>query len=129
MPLKGPDTMPYILIVEDDPYVQTLVERKLEGADFEVISAAGMTDALDQVRRELPQLAIIDIMLPDGNGIEICRQIKALAGADAVPVIILTAISNDEERTMAREAGADDYVVKPFAAHELLLRVFSYLGT
>jgi two-component system KDP operon response regulator KdpE len=120
--------MAYILIVEDDPYVLTLVERKLEGADFEVFSASDSKNAITRAQVELPQLAIIDIMLPDGDGIEVCRQIKQLAGPKEVPVIILTAISNDEERTLAAEAGADDYVVKPFAAHELLLRVFSYLG-
>jgi two-component system OmpR family response regulator len=113
-----------ILIVEDDPKIAHIVKVYLEGAGFRVIHVDRGAKALEEARKEKPLLVILDLMLPDKSGEEICLQLKELAD---VPIIMLTAKSSEEERVAGFALGADDYVVKPFSPRELVFRVKAVL--
>lgn len=113
-----------ILVVEDDPKIAHIVKVYLEGAGFRVIHADRGARALDEARKEKPLLVILDLMLPDMSGEEVCLQLKDLTD---VPVIMLTAKSSEEERVAGFALGADDYVVKPFSPRELVFRVKAVL--
>ena len=113
-----------ILVVEDDSKIGHIVKVYLEGAGFRVIHVNRGAQALEEVRREKPLLVILDLMLPDMSGEEVCLQLKELAD---VPIIMLTAKSSEEERVAGFALGADDYVVKPFSPRELVFRVKAVL--
>lgn len=113
-----------ILLVEDDPKIAHIVKVYLEGAGFRVVHAERGKDALDAATREMPLLVILDLMLPDISGEELCLQLKEIAD---VPVIMLTAKASEEERVAGFALGADDYVVKPFSPRELVFRVRAVL--
>ncbi len=116
--------MGYILLVEDDIKISRIVRLYLEGAGFTVRHARTGREAMDHLSEERPILVILDLMLPDVNGEDICRFIKE--GED-IPVIMLTAKSSEEERIAGFSLGADDYVVKPFSPRELVFRVRALL--
>jgi DNA-binding response OmpR family regulator len=113
-----------ILVVEDDPKIAHIVKVYLEGAGFRVVHAARGKEALAAAGRELPLLVILDLMLPDMSGEEVCLGLKEIAD---VPVIMLTAKASEEERVAGFALGADDYVVKPFSPRELVSRVNAVL--
>jgi DNA-binding response OmpR family regulator len=113
-----------LLVVEDDPKIARIVKVYLEGAGFRVIHAASGREALDAVQAEKPMLIILDLMLPDISGEELCLQLKDMAD---VPIIMLTAKASEEERVAGFALGADDYVVKPFSPRELVFRVKAVL--
>ncbi|OPY74284.1 MAG: Transcriptional regulatory protein SrrA [Syntrophorhabdus sp. PtaU1.Bin058] len=113
-----------ILVVEDDPKIAHIVKVYLEGAGFRVIHSEHGKDALDAARKEKPLLVILDLMLPDISGEELCLQLKEVAD---VPIIMLTAKTSEEERVAGFALGADDYVVKPFSPRELVFRVKAVL--
>jgi two-component system phosphate regulon response regulator PhoB len=117
----------YILVVEDEPDLADLVGYNLEQEGYEVgIAGAGAT-ALSMARARTPDLVVLDLMLPDITGIDVCRQLRANKATAQVPVIVLTAKDEESDRVAGFEAGADDYVVKPFSPRELLLRVGAVL--
>ncbi len=113
-----------IFVVEDDPKIAHIVKVYLEGAGFRVIHFDHGKVALEEARKEKPLLIVLDLMLPDMSGEELCLQLKEIAD---VPVIILTAKSSEEERVAGFALGADDYVIKPFSPRELVFRVKSVL--
>jgi two-component system response regulator MprA len=122
--------MTRILVVEDSPDIARLVQRSLLLEGFEVdVSPDGRT-ALGVVRDTPPDLIVLDLMLPDIDGMEICRRVRAMEaayGQAPVPVLMLTALDSVTDRVTGLDAGADDYVPKPFAITELMARVRSLL--
>jgi len=114
-----------VLVVEDDPTVAEVVRTYLGNAGLEVDSAADGVTALAVAARSRPALVVLDLMLPGLSGLEVCRRLRE-ARPD-LPVIMLTALGEEADRVVGLELGADDYLVKPFSAGELLARVRAHL--
>ncbi|SFK80856.1 response regulator transcription factor [Streptomyces pini] len=113
-----------VLIVDDDPTVTEVVTGYLGRAGFTVDRAADGPGALARARAAPPDLVVLDLMLPGLDGLEVCRRLRA---SGPVPVVMLTARGDEEDRVLGLEVGADDYVTKPFSPRELVLRVASVL--
>jgi two-component system OmpR family response regulator len=113
-----------ILVVDDDPNLRGLVGLALERAGFAVVTAADGQVALMQAAREAPDLIVLDQGLPEVDGLEVCRRIRARS---EVPIIFLTARDDELDRIIGLELGADDYVTKPFSPRELVARVKAVL--
>jgi two-component system, OmpR family, KDP operon response regulator KdpE len=111
---------PLVLVVDDEPQIVRAVKAVLRGADFEPVTASTVQEALDQAALHPPAAAILDLLLPDGNGIDLCRRLREWTSA---PIILLSAVGDEDEKVRALDAGADDYVVKPFAPRELVARL------
>jgi DNA-binding response OmpR family regulator len=117
-----------IVVVEDDPHISDLVDLLLRNEGFRVVQAAEGAQGLGAIERERPRLAILDVGLPDMDGLEVVRRVRALAGPAArTPVIMLTARDGEIDRVLGLELGADDYVTKPFSNRELVARVKAVL--
>ena len=116
-----------ILVVEDEADLAELVSFNLEQAGFEVRTAGDGRTALSMIASDVPDLVVLDIMLPDLSGIEVCRRIRQQAATAKLPVVMLTARGEEVDRVIGFEVGADDYVVKPFSPRELVLRVSAIL--
>src|SRR3954447_17508523 len=116
-----------ILIVEDDPDIADLVARYLDKAGFVTERAANGRDALAVLAARLPDLMVLDLMLPQVDGLEVCRQARASPHTAAIPIIMLTARADEAERIVGLEIGADDYLAKPFSPNELVARVRALL--
>ncbi|MFI2372656.1 response regulator transcription factor [Streptomyces sp. NPDC018833] len=116
-----------ILVVDDDPTVAEVVTGYLERAGFAVDRAADGPQALRLAAGRRPDLVVLDLMLPGMDGLEVCRRLRADVTAASVPVIMLTARGDEDDRILGLEIGADDYVTKPFSPRELVLRVESVL--
>jgi two-component system phosphate regulon response regulator PhoB len=112
-----------ILVVEDEPAIQELVSFTCTSSGFKVRRADSASAAQESIRSELPDLVILDWMLPDRSGIDLLRDLRAEERTRAVPIIMLTAKSAESDRVSGLDAGADDYVVKPFSPRELASRV------
>jgi two-component system phosphate regulon response regulator PhoB len=117
--------MERVLIVDDDPDIQKLVSYNLSQAGFRVSTAATGLAALQAVHDQPPDLIILDIMLPDLDGLEVCRKLRQQDKSRRIPIIMLTARTQEVDRVVGFELGADDYVMKPFSPRELVLRVKS----
>lgn len=115
-----------ILVVDDDAANRALARAVLE-REYRVVDAADGPTALAVVEQEAVDLVLLDVMMPGMSGLEVCRAIKALPRADYLPVILLTALAEQEERISGLEAGADEFLTKPFVRRELLLRVRTFL--
>lgn len=113
-----------ILVVEDEDRIRQFLQRGLTFEGYRVDSASDGQEALDSARENPPDLVLLDIMLPGMDGIEVCRRLRA---ASEVPILMLTAKEAIEDRVSGLDAGADDYLVKPFAFDELLARVRALL--
>jgi DNA-binding response OmpR family regulator len=118
---------PRILIVEDDPDIAELVARYLAKAGFTAERVASGRDALIAIGANLPDLLILDLMLPHLDGLEVCRAIRANPAWAALPIIMVTARAEESERIVGVELGADDYIAKPFSPNELVARVRAML--
>jgi two-component system phosphate regulon response regulator PhoB len=116
-----------ILVVDDEPDLLELVRFNLSQAGFRVETAASGRDALEQLRRSPPDLMVLDLMLPDVSGNDICRQVRSDPALADLPILMLTAKSEEVDRVVGFELGADDYVPKPFSPRELTLRVRAVL--
>jgi two-component system phosphate regulon response regulator PhoB len=112
-----------ILVVEDDVDILQLVAHNLTAADFDVLTAQEGYEALSLAKKHLPQLVILDIMLPGLDGFEVCKELKRSPATKNIPILMLTAKGEEVDRIVGLELGADDYVVKPFSPRELVLRV------
>src|SRR6266404_6456242 len=117
--------MERVLIVDDDPDIQRLVSYNLGQAGFEVTAAANGRKAIESVQKQPPDLIILDLMLPDIDGMEVCRTLRQRDNSRRIPIIMLTARGEEIDRVIGFELGADDYVAKPFSPRELVLRVKS----
>ncbi|MFC4062595.1 response regulator transcription factor [Planomonospora corallina] len=120
--------MATILLVEDDTNIRDLVAFRLELSGHEVIAAEDGTQGLTAARSTSPAVAVLDIMLPGHSGLEICRKLRADASTAAIGIIMLTARGQESDVEEGFNAGADDYIVKPFSPRELALRVESLLA-
>jgi len=116
-----------ILVAEDEPDVLNLVAANLRTAGFEVIKAEDGPSALAAAREYVPNLIVLDLMLPRMSGLEICRSLKGEPATAAIPIIMLTAKAEEVDRIVGLELGADDYVTKPFSPRELVLRIMNVL--
>ena len=112
-----------ILIVEDEAAIQELVAVNLEGAGHHALRAADAKQALAIIRQTLPDLVLLDWMLPGQSGLVLARQLRQDARTRGIPIIMLTAKSAEQDKVLGLEAGADDYVTKPFSPRELLARI------
>ena len=116
-----------ILIIEDDPSIVTLLEYNMQAAGFEVASAGTAEQGELMLAEDLFDLVILDWMLPDLNGIELCARLRRPGKMPTVPILMLTARGEEADRVRGLATGADDYVVKPFSVPELMARVKALL--
>ena len=116
-----------ILIVEDDRDIVEMITYNLRADGYEVLSAFTGKDGITLARRERPDLIILDIMLPVMDGFEVCRVLKSAEATACVPIIILSAKSQETDKIVGLELGADDYVTKPFSPRELIARIKAVL--
>ena len=121
------DRSPTILVVDDEAWNRTLVEAILSDNDYRVIEAENGPEALERVEQELPDLILLDIMMPRMDGFEVCRRLKAKRSTFFVPVVMLTALSDRESKIRGLDAGADEFLNKPINRIELLARLRSLL--
>ncbi len=113
-----------VLVVDDEPQILRALEMKLRSAGFVVETAATAQDALMKAAMRPPEAIILDLVLPDGSGTDVCRDVRSWS---AVPILILSAVGEEHEKIAALDAGADDYVTKPFSGDELLARLRAVL--
>jgi two-component system phosphate regulon response regulator PhoB len=116
-----------ILIVEDEEPLAEMLRYNLEKEGFRAVVAVTGEEALQRVELELPDLAVVDWMLPERSGIEVCRALRGRGDTRKLPIIMLTARGEESDRVLGLEAGADDYVVKPYSPRELIARVKALL--
>ena len=116
---------PRIILVEDDAELRVLVEGRLKESGYNVRTAETGTQALERVEEQVPDLVLLDVMLPELDGLEVCRRLRAKY--PLLYIIMLTARSDELDRVVGLEVGADDYVTKPFSLQELVARVRSAL--
>jgi two-component system phosphate regulon response regulator PhoB len=116
-----------ILIVDDEPDVSDLLVYNLQKAGYKTVTARDGGVALQKARDEVPSLILLDLMLPQMDGTEVCRHLKADSKTAHIPIIMLTAKAEEVDRVVGLELGADDYVTKPFSPREIALRVKSVL--
>ena len=109
--------------MDDEPEAVELVEFNLKQAGYDVISADDGVEALKKARSALPELIILDVMLPEVDGMEICKMLRRDKGTAKIPIIMLTAKAAEIDRVLGLELGADDYITKPFSPREMVLRV------
>jgi two-component system, OmpR family, phosphate regulon response regulator PhoB len=118
---------PYVLVVEDEDALSTLLQYNLEKEGYDVTVAGDGEEALILVDERLPDLVVLDWMLPKVSGIEVCRRLRSRPETRNVPIIILTARGEETDRIRGLDTGADDYVVKPFSMTELTARIRAVL--
>ncbi|SNR32441.1 phosphate regulon transcriptional regulatory protein PhoB [Paracoccus sediminis] len=118
---------PCVLVVEDEGAQREVLQYNLEAEGFAVVVADNGEDALLLVQEEQPDLMVLDWMLPKVSGIEVCRQVKADPATRSIPIIMLSARSEETDRVRGLETGADDYVVKPYSVVELMARLRTQL--
>ena len=116
-----------ILVIEDEPDIQKNLEYNITREGFKVLTASSISDAQIIIKSKDVSLMILDLMLPDGSGLDLCRSIKSDPLTESIPIIILTAKDDEVDRVVGFELGADDYVTKPFSVRELILRVKAVL--
>jgi len=116
-----------ILIIEDDKHISKLLKYNLEKAGFDTWIAFSGEDALEILSRQFPDLIILDLMLPQMDGLEVCRLIRQDHKKKNIPIMMLTARGEEVDRIVGLELGADDYIVKPFSPREIILRIRAIL--
>ncbi|MXW03834.1 MAG: response regulator [Gemmatimonadetes bacterium] len=116
-----------ILVVDDEPDIVEIIQYNLEKSGFDVIVAADGSAALEKARDEAPDLIVLDLMLPGLEGTDVCRILKQDERTRFIPILMLTAKSEEIDRIIGLELGADDYVVKPFSPREIALRIRNIL--
>src|SRR5580765_7214159 len=112
-----------ILVVEDEPITQKLIAANLERAGHKVMRAASVPEAVAAIRDVLPDLVLLDWILPNATGVSFARQLRTDQRTRDIPIIMLTGRSQETDKVMGLEAGADDYITKPFSTSELLARI------
>jgi DNA-binding response OmpR family regulator len=112
-----------ILVVDDEPDLLELIETNFRAAGFNIVSAANGREALRQAKALKPQLILLDVMLPELDGLEVCKMLRSDPATRSIPIVMLTARAAEIDRVLGLELGADDYITKPFSVRELILRV------
>ena len=120
--------VPVLLVADDDEDILTLVQLRLSRSGYEVVVARDGEEALRLAQERHPDLAVLDWMMPKASGIDVLRAIRADAGTADIPVVLLTARASESDIQEGLDAGADDYVAKPFSPQELAARVHTILG-
>jgi two-component system KDP operon response regulator KdpE len=115
-----PQRAPRVLVVDDEPQIVRALKVLLREAGYEAVAAETVSEALDLAAVRPPEAAILDLVLPDGDGIELTRSLRTWS---AMPILVLSAVGEEEQKVRALEAGADDYITKPFGARELIARL------
>jgi DNA-binding response OmpR family regulator len=116
--------MPRILIVDDDPAIRKFIKANLEARDYEVVQASDGEEGLKLVELEMPDLILLDIMMPKVDGMEVCRRLREWT---EIPIIILSAREGEMDKVKCLDCGADDYLTKPFSLRELMSRIRAVL--
>jgi two-component system phosphate regulon response regulator PhoB len=119
---------PKILVVDDEPEAVELLEFNLKQAGYGVTTAGDGSEALKKARTQTPDLIVLDVMLPEMDGFEICKSLRLDSATVKIPIIMLTAKAAEIDRVLGLELGADDYLTKPFSPRELLLRIKKILA-
>lgn len=127
MPWEAVSTLARILVIEDERDLQRILEYNLRKAGHEVAQAFQGSEGLKEVQKARPDLILLDLMLPDLSGIEVCRTLKADLRTREIPIMMVTAKGEEIDRVIGFELGAEDYIVKPFSVRELLLRIQAVL--
>src|SRR5665811_586024 len=115
-----------VLVVDDDPDITEVVQEGLRNAGYDTVGALTGAEALAEVDRQCPDLVLLDQMLPDIDGVEVCRRLRETPRTRRLPIMFVTAMGGAEARVRGLALGADDYVVKPFSMRELILRCLLY---
>ncbi len=123
----GGDVSQTIYVLEDDPDINRLVGHQLERAGYGVRPYFAIGTIVEDAERARPSLFLLDVMVPGGDGMELCRRLRRHATLSSVPIIFLTARASENDRVRGLELGADDYITKPFGMRELLARVKAVL--
>ncbi len=116
-----------VLVVDDEEHIVELIKFNLENNGYDVITAFDGKQALEKAKEEMPDLIILDLMLPIIDGIDVCKKIKNNDGTENIPIIMLTAKSEEADKVIGLEIGADDYMTKPFSVRELMARIKAVL--
>ena len=116
-----------ILIIEDEPDIRKTLEYNISREGYKVVSASSLSEGKEQINSSDFSLILLDLMLPDGSGLNLCREIKSDKDKSPTPIIILTAKDDEVDKVVGFELGADDYVTKPFSVRELILRIKAIL--
>src|SRR5271163_4943156 len=119
---------PRILVVDDEPEAVELLEFNLKQAGYAVTTAGDGAEALKKARTQTPDMIVLDVMLPEMDGFEICKSLRLDSTTSKIPIIMLTAKAAEIDRVLGLELGADDYLTKPFSTRELLLRIKKILS-
>ncbi|GAB4240673.1 MAG: response regulator transcription factor [Candidatus Methylacidiphilales bacterium] len=119
--------MSKILVIDDEPDVLDILAINLKAAGFSVVTADNGSVGLNKAKSEVPALIVLDLMLPQMSGIEVCKALRRDSATAKIPIIMLTAKSDEVDRIVGLELGADDYVAKPFSPREIVLRIQSVL--
>jgi two-component system, OmpR family, KDP operon response regulator KdpE len=114
----------HVLVVDDEPQILRALSVILRNAGYDVATAETKTEALDAVSVRPPDAMVLDLVLPDGSGVDVCRAVRDWS---ALPIIVLSAVGDEREKVRALDAGADDYITKPFGTEELLARLRAVL--
>ena len=115
---------PVVLVVDDEPQILRVMRASLPIRGYEVLTASTAEEALDQLSKQVPDLVILDLAMPEMSGLEVCRRVREFS---SVPIIVLSAKGSESDKVAALDLGADDYVTKPFGMDELLARVRAVL--
>jgi two-component system phosphate regulon response regulator PhoB len=116
-------TRPLVLLAEDDPDVRDMIERKLRGDDMDVIAVSDGVAALHAAKTMRPDLVLLDVMMPGMTGLQICHELRSNVATNNLPVMLITARARAEDIQTGYDAGADDYIVKPFSPRDLVTRI------
>jgi DNA-binding response OmpR family regulator len=116
-----------VCVLEDDPDISRLVQHHLEAAGFSVRVYATPANVVTDAEKQAPALFLLDIMVPGGDGLDVCRRLRSHPALSSIPIIFLTARAGENDRVLGLELGADDYITKPFATRELVARVKAVL--
>ena len=116
-----------ILIIEDEPDIRKTLEYNISREGYKVVCASSLSKGKEHINSSDFSLILLDLMLPDGSGLDLCREIKSDKDKSSIPIIILTAKDDEVDKVVGFELGADDYVTKPFSVRELILRIKAVL--
>ncbi len=116
-----------VLVVDDEPDIAGLVKVILEKEGYQVVTASGGEEGLQKAETDRPDLILIDVVMPDKNGLEVCKILKSESKTENIPIVVFTVLGGDANRKLAVEAGCDGYLTKPFNAEDLLAKVKKHL--